>query len=99
PQADPQKRVKPVMLPPGRAKFSTSPMPMGLPTIMKTIGSVDAWRFAANDALVPDETKRSTPRSNKALTALSGIHIVQTTSSKIYCITIRPVFCTHQQKA
>ncbi len=36
--------LKPVALPPGRERLLTSPMPTGLPTLMKTIGTVLVWR-------------------------------------------------------
>src|SRR5437016_14451141 len=45
--------AKPVALPPGCARLSTSPIARGLPTLMNTIGIVDVRRLAATDALEP----------------------------------------------
>src|SRR6516225_10549455 len=40
--------VKPVMLPPGRARLATRPIPTGSPALMKTIGIVEVALFAAS---------------------------------------------------
>src|SRR5207253_2044907 len=45
--------LNPVTLPPGRERLSTSPTPMGLPTLMNTMGIVDTCCFAATDAACP----------------------------------------------
>ena len=45
--------LNPVALRPGRERVSTNPIAIGLPTLMNTIGIVDARRCAAADALDP----------------------------------------------
>jgi hypothetical protein len=47
--------LNPVALPPERARLSTSPTPIGSPTVVKTIGALEVWRLTATDALVPAE--------------------------------------------
>jgi hypothetical protein len=47
------KIVKPVMLPPGRARLCTSPARTGSPTRTMTIGMVDVAALAARLAGVP----------------------------------------------
>ena len=56
-------------LPPGRERLSTNPLPTGLPTLTNTMGTVDVWRFAANDALVPKGINSLAPRCIRPLTA------------------------------
>src|SRR5439155_11095635 len=61
--------LNPVTLPPGRERLSTNPLPTGLPTLTNTMGTVDVWRFAANDALVPKGINSVAPRCIRPLTA------------------------------
>src|SRR6516162_5591181 len=42
--------LKPVILPPGRARLATTPLPTGSPTWVKTIGIVEVVPFAARAA-------------------------------------------------
>ena len=56
--------VSPVMLPPGRARLATSPLPTGSPTDVNTIGIVALACFAARVAGVPAAARiRSTGRA------------------------------------
>ena len=84
--------LNPVALPPGRDRLSTRPIPMGLPTLMKTMGVVDPWRFAANDATVPVGTSILAPRWSNALTTsgTSDSLRIHTTSSTTCWFSIRP---------
>jgi hypothetical protein len=45
--------LNPVALRPGRDRLSTNPIAIGLPTLIKTMGTVGAKRCAATDALDP----------------------------------------------
>src|SRR5262249_57163640 len=76
--------LNPVALPPGCERLSTSPMAMGLPTLMNTMGIVDVRRLAATDALEPVGTNSSAPRRITSVTAwLGSPDSVQTISSTI----------------
>ena len=52
--------VKPVMLPPGRARLATSPEPTGSLEVDMTIGMVRVACFAGAVAVVPSATITST---------------------------------------
>jgi hypothetical protein len=52
--------VRPVALPPGRARLATRPLATGFPAIGKTIGMADVACFAAMTAGVPCVTMMST---------------------------------------
>jgi hypothetical protein len=58
--------LKPVMLPPGRARLETRPIPTGSPTPVKTIGIVEVAVFAARAAACPAGTITSTSRPTKS---------------------------------
>ena len=53
------KEVKPVMLPPGRAKLETKPCPTGSMVTQKTIGMARVACFSATTGDVPLVTIRS----------------------------------------
>ena len=61
----------PVLLPPGRARLSASPMLTGSVTPMKTMGTVDVVFFAATAALEVTATRTSTFRRTSSA-ACSG---------------------------
>jgi len=54
--------VKPVTLPPGRARLATRPVPTGSPAAAKTMGMTDVACMAAAIKLVPAVTMTSTLR-------------------------------------
>jgi hypothetical protein len=61
------KGLKPVRLPPGRARLATSPAATGSLTRVKTIGIVEVALFAASaERMVPLATIKSTLRPTRS---------------------------------
>src|SRR5215470_189892 len=79
----PSTSLNPVALLLGCERLSTSPMPTGLPTLMKRIGIVDVRRFAATEAVEPTGINSLAPRWITPFTAwgASGSLLIHSTSS------------------
>jgi len=58
--------LKPVTLPPGRARLATRPIATGSPPLKKTIGIVEVWLFAASTAASPLAAITSTLRPTRS---------------------------------
>jgi hypothetical protein len=82
--------ANPVAFWPGRDRVSTNPIAIGLPTLRKTIGMVEVWRFVATEALEPQGTSSSTPRWISFATASLGSPSTHTTSSTMFLFSTSP---------
>jgi len=74
--------LSPVMLPPGRASWATTPGPIGSPIAAITIGMLWVAFFAASAAGVPLVTMRSTPAATSSA-AISG-NLAASPSADLY---------------
>ena len=80
---------RPVMLPPGRARLSTTPMPTGSATAANTIGMADVPCFAARIFAVACVTMTSTlSRTNSAM--ISGERSKRVSAQRYSIATLRP---------
>ena len=60
------KALKPVMLPPGRARLATKPWPIGSATLTNTIGIVRVWRRSPSRDGVVSARSTSEPRATNS---------------------------------
>ena len=85
-----EKKDKPVMLPPGRARLAARPSCTGSPTAAKTIGIVVVARFAASAASVPPAvTMISTLRATSSA-ARAGNRSSLSSAQRYSIATFRP---------
>src|SRR6266480_3667467 len=80
---------RPVMLPPGRARLATRPVPTGSPAAAKTMGMTDVACLAATIAAVADVTMTSTLRRTSSA-AISSKRSVRPSAQRYSIATVRP---------
>jgi len=81
--------MKPVTLPPGRARLATKPVPTGSPAAAKTMRMTDVACLAATTAAVADVTMTSTLRRTNSA-AISAARSVRPSAQRYSIATVRP---------
>ena len=79
---------RPVILPPGRARLTTKPLPSGSSAKAKTIGMTDVACFAARTAAPPVTMTSTLSRTNSA--AMSAKRSLRPSPQRYSIATVRP---------